>query len=142
MANTPWELWSAAGKEKKDLHVAQGSLSATMDDNRRHRVNEHIKDKQHAGFGSKAWMQSDRNNNAWVTTCPKEQSSLSAGQFLVVCQTCLLRGAADMPRGTEKTPYLAKIWAEREEESEDGVRYVRRESGQSDFARRRMDVPS
>jgi hypothetical protein len=32
-------------------------------------------------------MQSDRNSSAWVTACPKEHSSLSASQFLVVCQT-------------------------------------------------------
>ena len=32
-------------------------------------------------------MQSDMNDNAWVTICPKEHSSLNAGQFPVVCQT-------------------------------------------------------
>jgi len=32
-------------------------------------------------------MQSDRNNSAWVTACPKEHSSLSASQLPVVCQT-------------------------------------------------------
>jgi hypothetical protein len=25
-ANTPWGMWTAAGREKKDLHVTQGSL--------------------------------------------------------------------------------------------------------------------
>ena len=81
MANTPWGLWFAAGKENKDSHVAKGSLSATMDDSRRHRLNEHMKGKQQDDFGWIAWMQSDRNNIAWVTTCPKEHSSLNAGQF-------------------------------------------------------------
>ncbi len=53
-ANTPWGLWSAARKEKKDVCVAQGSLTATMDDSRRHKVNEHMKGTQHEDFGRKA----------------------------------------------------------------------------------------
>ena len=44
----PWGLWSDARNEKKDVYVTQGSLTATMDDNRRHMVNEHMKDKEHA----------------------------------------------------------------------------------------------
>ena len=36
----------------------------------------------------------------------------------------LLRGATDMPGGYERTPYLEEIWAEREEESGDGVQCV------------------
>jgi hypothetical protein len=86
MANTPRGLWFATGKEKKDLHMAHGRLSATMDDNMRHRVNEHMKGKQHEDFGRKAWMQCDRNINAWVTTCPKEHILLNVSQFPVVCQ--------------------------------------------------------
>jgi hypothetical protein len=46
-----------------------------------------MKGKHHEDFVRKAWMQSNRNNNAWVTACPKEHSSLNAGQFPVVCQT-------------------------------------------------------
>ena len=86
-ANTPWGLWSAAEKEKKDLNVWQGSLSATMDDIRRHRLNEHMRGKQTEDFGRKAWMQCDRNSSAWITACPKEHSSLNNKQFPVVCQT-------------------------------------------------------
>jgi len=85
MPNTPWGLWTAAKREKKDLQVAQGTMSATMDDNMRHIVNEHMKDKQQEDFGRKAWMQSGKNNNAWVTTCPEEHRSLHASQFPVVC---------------------------------------------------------
>jgi len=59
MANSPWGPWTAAGREKKDMQVAQGTLSATMDDNRRHRVNEHMKVKEKEDFGRKAWMQGD-----------------------------------------------------------------------------------
>ncbi len=87
MARTPWGLWTSVGREKKDIQVTQGTLTATMDDNMRHRVSKHMKYKQHEDFGRKAWMQSDRNNIAWVTACPKEHNSLSANQFLVVCQT-------------------------------------------------------
>ncbi len=85
MVNTPWGLWSAAEKEKKDLNVSQGSLSATMDYSRRHRLNEHMQRKQKDDFGRKAWMQCDKNSSAWITACPKEQSSLSIMQFPVVC---------------------------------------------------------
>jgi len=53
-------LWSAAGKEKKDATVTQGSLmTATMDDNMRHGVSEHMKGKEHDDFGRKAWLQID-----------------------------------------------------------------------------------
>ena len=78
MANTPWGLWTSAGREKKEMQVTQGTLSATMDEIRRHRVNEHTKSKQHDDFGRNAWMQSDKNNSAWVTAFPKEHNSLSA----------------------------------------------------------------
>jgi len=60
------------------MQVAQGTLSATMDENMRHRVSEHTKSKQHEDFGRKAWMQSDRISSAWVTACPKEHRSLNA----------------------------------------------------------------
>ncbi len=87
MANTPWGLWTAARGEKKDMRVAHGTLSATMDDNKRQRISEHMKSKQHEDFGRKAWMQSTMNNGARVTACPKEHNSLNANQFPVVCQT-------------------------------------------------------
>ncbi len=87
MGNTPWGLWSAAEREKKDLSVWQGSLSATMDDSRRHMLNDHMQGKQKEDFGSKAWMQCDRNSSAWITACPKEHNSLSSRQFPAVCQT-------------------------------------------------------
>ncbi len=67
--------------------MTQDTLSATMDDNTRHMVNEHMKGKQKEDFARKAWMQSDKISNAWVTSCPKEHNSLQAGQFPVVCQT-------------------------------------------------------
>jgi len=56
MANTPWGLWTAAGREKKDMQVVQGTLLATMDDNMRHKVNERMKGKEREDFGRKAWM--------------------------------------------------------------------------------------
>ena len=70
--------WLQAGKEKKDHYVTQGSLTATMDESKRHRVSEHMKGKEHDDFARKAWIQSDRNSSAWVTACPKEHSSLDA----------------------------------------------------------------
>jgi hypothetical protein len=49
-------LWSPAGKEKKNDYVTQGSPTATMDDNMRQRVSEHMKGKEHDDFGRKAWL--------------------------------------------------------------------------------------
>jgi len=87
MANKPWGMWTAAGREKKDMQVAQGNLSATMDDSRRHMVNEHTKVKEKEDFWRKAWMQRDKSSSAWVMACPKEHSYLNSDQFPVVCQT-------------------------------------------------------
>jgi hypothetical protein len=41
-SNTPWGLCTAAGREKKDLHVTQGSLLATVDDSRRQKLDKHM----------------------------------------------------------------------------------------------------
>ncbi len=87
MANTPWELWPSAEKEKKDLNVSQGSLSATMDDSRRQRLNERMRGKQHDDFGRKAWMHCDMSSSAWVASCPKEHSSPNKSQFPTVYKT-------------------------------------------------------
>ena len=103
----PWGLWSDAGNERKDAYVTQGSLSATMDDSRRHRVHEHMKNKEQDNFGRKAWLQSDKNNSAWVTSCPKEHSSQDAKQFPVVCQT-YFGVAQTCLEGLEGQPILQK----------------------------------
>jgi hypothetical protein len=124
---TPWGLWSDAGKDKKDDYVTQGSMTATMDDKRRHRVNEHMKGKEHDNFGRKAWLQRDRNNNAWVTTCPKEHSSLDARQFPVVCQTYF--GALETClEGLEAgAAHLTESRTDGQKEQGDSVRRIRRE---------------
>jgi hypothetical protein len=85
--NTPWGLWSAAGKGQKDLQVSQGSLSPTMDNIKRYKLNEHLTNKQSDDFSRKAWMQIDRNSNAWVTACPKENNAPNSKQFPIVVQT-------------------------------------------------------
>jgi len=103
----PWGLLSDARNDKKDVYVTQGSLTTTMDDSRRHMVNEHMKNNEHDNFGRKAWLQSDRSSSAWVRACPKEHSSLDAMQFPVVCQTYF-----GVPRtclvGLEGQPILQK----------------------------------
>ncbi len=86
-AKTPWGLWSATGKEKKDVNVWQGSVTATLEDSRRHMLTAHMTAKHHEDFGRKAWIQCDRSSSAWVTSCPKEQSALNSRQLPVVCQT-------------------------------------------------------
>jgi len=54
--NTPWGLWTTIGKEKKDHYVTQGSMTATMNYNRRHIVSVHMKGKEHDDFARKAWI--------------------------------------------------------------------------------------
>ncbi len=41
----------------------------------------------HTNFGRKAWMQSDKASNAWVTACPKEHNAFTARQLSIVTQT-------------------------------------------------------
>ena len=69
------------------MQVAQGTLSATMDDSTRHKVSEQMKVKEREDFGRKAWMHIDKSSSAWVTACPKEHNHLNADQLPVVCQT-------------------------------------------------------
>ncbi len=52
--NTPWGLWTAAGREKKDLHITQGSMSATVDDSKRVRLDKQMKELGHSEFERKA----------------------------------------------------------------------------------------
>jgi hypothetical protein len=85
--NAPWGLWSAAGKESKDMHVTQGNISAMLDDNKRHKLDRQMKELGHSEFQRNAWMQIDRSSSAWVTACPKEHSSLNARQFPVMAHT-------------------------------------------------------
>jgi hypothetical protein len=67
--------------------VTQGTLSVTMDESRRHRMDRIMKARDHKEFARKAWMQCDKSCSAWVTACPKEHSALNARQFLIVAQT-------------------------------------------------------
>ncbi len=85
--NTPWGLWTAAGGKTKDLHMTQGSLSAIVDDSRRHNLDKRMRERSHTEFERKAWMQADKYSSAWVTACPKEHSKLTAKQFPIVAQT-------------------------------------------------------
>ncbi len=85
--NTPWGLWTAAGREKKNLHVTQGSLLAIIDDIKRYKLDRLIQAMGHQEFERKAWMHEDKYSSAWVTACPKEHNALTGKQFPVVVQT-------------------------------------------------------
>ena len=41
----------------------------------------------HTNFERKAWLQSDKKNNAWVWACPRGDLMLNARWFIVVIQT-------------------------------------------------------
>jgi hypothetical protein len=51
------------------------------------KIDNDIRKRDHTDFGKKAWIQADKMSNTWVTSCPKEHSSLNARQFPVVAQT-------------------------------------------------------
>ena len=53
----------------------------------RDRLGRDISQRDQSDFGRKAWMQSDKSSNAWVTPCPKEHKGINARLFPVVVQT-------------------------------------------------------
>jgi len=50
LRNTPWGLWSAARKEKKNLHVTHGSMSTMIDDSRRHKLDKRMRPMERMEF--------------------------------------------------------------------------------------------
>jgi hypothetical protein len=46
-----------------------------------------LKNKSHDNFERKAWYKSDKFNNVWIWTCPKEHNWLNARRFPVVEHT-------------------------------------------------------
>ena len=82
--NTPWRLWTAAKGAASEVHISQATMTATIDETRRRKIDGEIRKRDHTDFGRKAWIQADMMSNTWVTTCPKEHSALNAGQFPVV----------------------------------------------------------
>ena len=125
MANTPWGLWTAARREKKDMQVAHGTLSATMDDNKRQRVNEHMKGKEQQRLGH---------------SVPQGAQLTKLGS-VPCCMSDILRGPTDVLGGTARAAYLAKVRKEGKAEPGDGVRRVREKPGQGELAGRRVDIP-
>ncbi len=106
----------------------QGSLTATMDESKRHRVDEHMKDKEHDNFGRKAWLQSDKNiarvgdnmpEGAQFTECKAISGSVSD----------IFRGAIDMSGGTGGAAHLTESRTDGQKEQGESVRRIRREHG-------------
>ncbi len=86
-ANTPWGMWTATKGTKKDAVVSQRittTLTVILEESMRDMLGRDIRQRVQSDFGRKAWMQSDRSSNAWVTTCPKEHNGLNARPFPVV----------------------------------------------------------
>jgi hypothetical protein len=86
-ANTPWRLWTAAEGAAKEVQTSQATITATLDETRRAKIDRDMRGRDQTDFGRKAWMQADKMSSAWVTACPKEHSALNARQFPVVVQT-------------------------------------------------------
>ena len=81
---TPWHLWTKSRAGKKEGTISHASLSATLAESRRHNVDSKLRDRPHTDIERKAWMQSDKNNSAWVLACPRGVLFLNARQFPVV----------------------------------------------------------
>ena len=86
-ANTPWHMWTASEGAVSEVQTSQATLTATLDETRKVKINNEIRRRDHTDFGRKAWRQVDSMSNTWVTTCPKEHIALNAKQFPVVAKT-------------------------------------------------------
>jgi len=84
---TPWHLWTETHTGKKEGIMSHASLSANPAESIRHYVDSTLRARPHANFERKAWMQSDKTNNAWVWAYPRGDLLLNARQFPVVAQT-------------------------------------------------------
>ena len=96
-ANTPWRMWTATEGAVNEMQTSQATLTVTLDETRRMKIDIEIWKRDHADFGRKAWIQLDMMSSTWVTTCPKDHNALNARQFPVVGhtyfgvgQTCLV----------------------------------------------------
>jgi hypothetical protein len=72
--------------EQKQVASWQSNLSLVMDESQKFDTSKRFEDMQKANFGRKAWMQTDRASNAWVTTCPKKHIRLNVKRFPVMAQ--------------------------------------------------------
>jgi hypothetical protein len=80
-------MWTSAEDAVKEVKTSQATLTATLDETRRIKVDREIRSKDHTVFGRKAWIQAGMMSIAWVTACPKEHNELNVMQFPVVAQT-------------------------------------------------------
>ena len=87
MGATPWIMWAQSQVGKKEATVSHASLTVTLAKSRRHFVDKTQRKRPHTNFERKEWMQSDKNNSAWVWACPRGELTLNARQFSVVAQT-------------------------------------------------------
>ena len=85
-ANTPWRMWTASEGAAKEMQTSQATVTATLDETRRIRIDNELRKRDQTGFGRKAWIQADKISGSWVTAFPKEHSALNATQFPVVVQ--------------------------------------------------------
>ena len=69
------------------MHTSHATLTATLDETKRAKIDKEIRRRDHTDFGRNAWMHADMMNNTWVIACPKEHIALNAIQFPVVAQT-------------------------------------------------------
>ena len=80
-------MWTAAEGAVKEVQTSQATLTTTLDETRRVKIDNDIRKRDETDFDRKAWIQADKMNISWVTACPKEHSALNARQFHVVVQT-------------------------------------------------------
>ena len=69
------------------MQRSHATLTATLDETRRMKIDREIMRRDHTDFGRTAWIQATTMSNTWVTSCPEEHNALNARQFPVVAQT-------------------------------------------------------
>jgi hypothetical protein len=71
-------MWTTVQRGKSEILVYQSFLTSTMADNIRRYIDKILRDRRHDNFERKAYVQSDKNNCAWVWTAPKGDLLLNA----------------------------------------------------------------
>ena len=71
-----------------------------------------------------------------------EGAQITQCELVSYCMPNILRGSTNVLGGTARACHLVEVWTEGKAGQGAGVRHVRRELGQGDLAKRRMDIPS
>jgi hypothetical protein len=66
------------------VQTPPATLTPTLDETRRIKIDKEIRKRDYTDFGMKAWIHANMMSSSWLTTCPKDHSALNTRQFPVV----------------------------------------------------------